>query len=183
MSNNIVHTLYTRIIGNRWGEAVVSWPRGRLAACRVYYIVFGYFGSRRVSPEARPACLTTHKVLTRWLVHGNSLATVDSKRNAKWRRKLGCGWTLRCAWAVSAVPAAAVTCNSWSGVQWRMRKVDTPKIDKTESERKQSILVDKWTCMLVTFVHLHITKWSRSVLLLHGLHNSANFIGTITITP
>lgn len=65
MSNNIVHTLYTRIIGNRWGEAVVSWPLGRLAALSVYYIVFGYFGSRRVPPEARAACRTTHKVLTR----------------------------------------------------------------------------------------------------------------------
>lgn len=71
MSNNIVHTLYTRIIGNRWGEAVVGWPLGKLAACRVYYIVFGYFGSRQDSPKARTACLTTHKVLTRWLVHGN----------------------------------------------------------------------------------------------------------------
>lgn len=41
MSNNIVHTLYTRIIGNRCGEAVWDWRLGR-AGHESVYIVSGY---------------------------------------------------------------------------------------------------------------------------------------------
>lgn len=52
MSNNIVHTLYTRIIGNRCGEAVwgmAAEGTGR----RVVYIVSGYCAA--ASPHQRPA--------------------------------------------------------------------------------------------------------------------------------
>lgn len=65
MSNNIVHTLYTRIIGNRCGEAVLGltsrgdWQRGCL------YSIWLQCCAASLPPEDSVACRATHKVLTR----------------------------------------------------------------------------------------------------------------------